>query len=155
MSGAFILQYAKLRMLELYYNFVTKLCYVNKFEELELDRDSLPLALAEKELGDCTRPEIRPEWQRLRSIDCFDRVTADALAIFFSQRYCVKPKQHINREPGLLNESSDEWRCYVSVVIHTVAMNLPLIGLKSPVKVSPSVYWNRMATDHWKSVVEC
>ena len=31
----FILQYAKLRILELYYNFFTKLCGVNKFEKLE------------------------------------------------------------------------------------------------------------------------
>ena len=39
-------------MLELYYNFFTKLCDVNKFEELEMDTDSLYLALAEKELED-------------------------------------------------------------------------------------------------------
>ena len=32
--GFFILQYAKLRMLELYYNFFTRFCDVNKFEEL-------------------------------------------------------------------------------------------------------------------------
>ena len=30
--GFFILQYAKLRMLELYYNFFTRFCDVNKFE---------------------------------------------------------------------------------------------------------------------------
>ena len=39
--GFFILQYAKLRMLELYYNFFDKFCDVNKFEELEMDADSL------------------------------------------------------------------------------------------------------------------
>ena len=44
--GFFILQYAKLRMLELYYNFCDKFCDVNKFEELEMDTDSLYLALA-------------------------------------------------------------------------------------------------------------
>ena len=37
----FILQYAKLRMLELYYVFVTRFCDVNKFEEFEMDTDSL------------------------------------------------------------------------------------------------------------------
>ena len=46
----FILQYAKLRMLELYYNFFTKFCDVNKFKDLEKDTDSLYLAPAEKEL---------------------------------------------------------------------------------------------------------
>ena len=50
--GFFILQYAKLRMLELYYNFFERFCDVNKFEELEVDTDSLDLALSEKELYD-------------------------------------------------------------------------------------------------------
>ena len=35
--GFFILQYAKLRMLELCYNFFDKFCDVNNFEELEKD----------------------------------------------------------------------------------------------------------------------
>ena len=48
--GFFILQYAKLKMLELYYNFFDKLCDVNKFEELETDTDSLYLAVAEETL---------------------------------------------------------------------------------------------------------
>ena len=70
--GFFILQYAKLRMLELYYNFFIRFCDVEKLEELEMDTDSLYLALAEKELEDCIRPEMRAEWQRLRSNDCID-----------------------------------------------------------------------------------
>ena len=53
--GFFILQYAKMRMLELYYNFFIRFCDVNKFEELEMDTDSLYLAVAEKELEDCIR----------------------------------------------------------------------------------------------------
>ena len=59
--GFLFLQYAKLRKLELYYNFYTRYCNVNKFEELEMDTDSLYLALAEKELEDCMRPEMRAE----------------------------------------------------------------------------------------------
>ena len=62
----FNLQYAKLRMLELYYNFLTRFCHVNKFEELGRDTDSLYLALAEKELEDCIRPKMRAEWQGLQ-----------------------------------------------------------------------------------------
>ena len=72
-------------MLELYYNFVTRLCDVNKFEELERDTDSLYLALVEKKLEDCMRPEIRAEWQRLRSNDCVDSFTADDVANFFPE----------------------------------------------------------------------
>ena len=106
--GFFILQYAKLRMLELYYNFFTRFCDVNKFEELEMDTDSLYLALAEKELEDCIGPEMRSEWQRLRSNDCVDNFTADAVANFFPRTCCVKHKQHHKREPGFFKE---EFRC--------------------------------------------
>ena len=48
--GFFILQYAKFRMLELYYNFFERFCDFNKFAEFEMDTDSLYLALSEKEL---------------------------------------------------------------------------------------------------------
>ena len=84
----FILQYAKLRMLELYCNFFTRFCDVNKFEVMEMDTDSLYLALAEKELENCIRPEMRAEWQKLRSNDCVDKFTADAVAIFFPNMLC-------------------------------------------------------------------
>ena len=46
-----------LRLLELYYNFFGKFYDVNKFEELELDTDSLYLALAEGNLFDSIRSE--------------------------------------------------------------------------------------------------
>ena len=45
--GFFILQYAKLRMLELYYNFFKKFCDTDKYEELGVDTDCLYLALSE------------------------------------------------------------------------------------------------------------
>ena len=106
--GFFILQYAKLRTLELYYNFDTRFCDVNKFRQLEMDTDSLYLALAGKELEDCIKPEMRAEWQRLRSNDCVDNFTDDAVGNFFPRTYCVKHKQHDKREPGLFKE---EFRC--------------------------------------------
>ena len=103
-----ILQYAKRRMLELYYNFFTRFCDVNKFEELEIDTDSLYIALAEKKLEDCIRCEMRAEWQTLRSNDCADSFTADAVAKFFPRTSCVKLKQHNKIGPGLFAE---EFRC--------------------------------------------
>ena len=52
------------------------------FEDLEIDKDSLCLALVEKELEDYIRHEVRAEWQKLRSDDCVDCFPADAIAIF-------------------------------------------------------------------------
>ena len=104
----FFLHYAKLRTLELYYNFFTRFCDVNKFDELEMDTDLLYLALAENELEDCIRPVMRDEWQRLWSNDSVDSLTADALANFFPRTCSAKHKQHVKREPGLFKE---EFRC--------------------------------------------
>ena len=59
--GFFILQYAKLRKLELYYNFFERFCDVNNFEELEKYTDSFYLVLSEKELYDCIREESNVE----------------------------------------------------------------------------------------------
>ena len=59
--GFFILQYIKLRMLELYYNFFKKLCDIDKYEELEMDTDSFYLALSEEKLEDVIVPEKRAE----------------------------------------------------------------------------------------------
>ena len=46
--GFFILQYAKLRMFLLYYTFFKKFCDTEKYEELQMDTDSLYLALSEE-----------------------------------------------------------------------------------------------------------
>ena len=47
--GFFFLQCAKLTMLETYYKFFDKFYNVHKFEKLEMDTNSLYLALAEED----------------------------------------------------------------------------------------------------------
>ena len=106
--GFFILQYTKPRMLELYYNFFERFCDVKKLEELEMDTDSLYLALSEKELYDCIREESKAEWTLLRTEDCKDNFTANATTNFFSRTCCTKHIKHDKREPGLFKE---EFRC--------------------------------------------
>ena len=59
--GFFILQYAKLRMLELYYNFFKNFCDTDKYVELEMDTDSLYLALSQENLEDVILPEKQAE----------------------------------------------------------------------------------------------
>ena len=81
--GFFILQYAELRMLEVYHNLFVKYCDVTKFEELERDTDSLYLALAEEELYDCIRPDKERKWIDFRSPDCADDFIANAVTNFF------------------------------------------------------------------------
>ena len=102
--GLPILQYAKLRLLDLQYNFFTKFCEINKFEELEGRTTSLYLALAEKELEDCIRPEMKAEWEQLRSKDCTDSFIAAAVGSFLRRLCCDKHKKHEKREPHLFQE---------------------------------------------------
>ena len=106
--GFFILQYSKLRMLQLYYNFFERFCDVNKFEELEVDTDSLYLALSEKELNDCIREESKAEWSLLRTKDCKNDFTANSGTNSFLRNCCTKHIKHDKQEPGLFKE---EVRC--------------------------------------------
>ena len=106
--GLFLLQYAKLRMLELYYNFFERFCDVNKFEELEMDTDSLYLAVSEKDLYDCIREKSKVEWKLMRTKDCKDVLTNNETTNFFPRTRCAKHKKHEKKGPGLFKE---EFRC--------------------------------------------
>ena len=104
--GFFILQYAKLRMLELYYNFFKKFCNTEKYDELEMVTDSLYLALSEENLEILFLPEKRNEWEAMR--DCTDSFTVNATGNFFPRKCCTAHKKHDKSEPGLFKE---EFRC--------------------------------------------
>ena len=106
--GFFFLQYAKLRMLELCYNFFKIFRDTDKYEELEMDTDSLYLALTEENWEDIILPENRAEWQQLRSKDCPDNFTANVTNNFFPRTCCNDHKKHDKREPGLFKE---EFKC--------------------------------------------
>ena len=114
--GLFILQYAKLRMLELYYNFFKKFCDTEKYEELEMDTDSLYLALSEENLKDIILPEKRNEWEAIRSRYCTDSFTANATGNVFPRTCCTAHEKHDKREPRLFDEEfrSSEMLCLCS-----------------------------------------
>ena len=87
--GFFILQNAELRMLELYYIFLKKFCDTEKYEELEMDTDSLYLAWSEENFEDIILPEKRNEWEPIRLRDCTDSFSANATGTFFPRTYCT------------------------------------------------------------------
>ena len=106
--GFFVLQYAKLRILEFYYNFFKKFCETDKYEVFEMDTNSFYLALSEENLEDVILPEKRAEWDQLRSKDCTDIFTANTTDKLFPRTCCNVHKKHDKREPGLFKE---EFRC--------------------------------------------
>ena len=108
-------------MLELYYNFFDKLGDVNKFEELEMDTDSLYLALAEENLYDCIQPDKRAAWEKMRESDCRDSFKADAKSNFL-EPVVVSIKNMISGSRDFSKKNLGAQKCSVYVVRHIAAM---------------------------------
>ena len=75
-------------MLELYYQFFSKVRDKNKSQLLEIHTDSLYFSLAEEELEDCFRTEMKAEWEKLRLKNCTDRLNGDPVGIFPPNLLC-------------------------------------------------------------------
>ena len=125
--GCFIKQYANWRMLELYYNFFDKLCDVNKFEELEMNKDSLYLALAEEDLHKCILPSKRAQRNEKRSKDCRDDFKADSENIFFPVLAALNIRNISRQNQDCSNRSSDVTKCCVYVV-KLIAVTIVKVG---------------------------
>ena len=130
--GFFILQYAKLRMLELYYNFFNKFCELNTFEELEMDTDSLYLALAEENFYDCIQPAKRAAWEKMRENDCRDSFKQTLISSL--ERVAVRIKSMISRSRDVLKKNLDAQKSYVCVARHIAAMTTSPISSNLAVK---------------------
>jgi G:T-mismatch repair DNA endonuclease (very short patch repair protein) len=63
--GFFVYQYAKLRMLEFYYDFLDKFVDRSDFELCEMDTDSLYLALSTPSLKEAIRPHLRQQFYKV------------------------------------------------------------------------------------------
>ena len=57
---------------------------MDTFEDLEMDTDSLYLALAHDNLNDCIRQSKKTEWKALREHNCDDSFKAVAVQNFSS-----------------------------------------------------------------------
>ena len=123
----FFLPYAKLRMLELYYNFSTKFFDVKNFSELKKDTDSLYLALAEKKIENWIWLEMKRVWEQLRSNVLSDRFASDASGNFFPRMLCASTKKHGKRKPILFCEELRHpemlWLCSKTCCWYDVASN--------------------------------
>ena len=103
--GFFILQNAKLTMLQIKYNFF---CDPNKYELIEMDTDSLYIALSEEKLDKIIRPEMQSLWYWMRQSDCSDNFAANSSSNFFPRECCNKHANFDKRTPGLFKE---KFRC--------------------------------------------
>ena len=60
--GFFVYQYAKLRMLEFYFDFLIKYVHPSDFQMCEMDTDSAYLAISKEQLDDVIKPERKTEY---------------------------------------------------------------------------------------------
>ena len=109
--GFFILQYAKLRMLEFYYDCLDRFIDRKNFQLVCMDTDSYYLALAEKDLESCIKPEMREIYMKEKAkwfprtsspeVKKFDQRTpglfkiefeGDMIVALCSKTYCVEKK---------------------------------------------------------------
>ena len=113
--GFFILQYAKLTRLQLFYKFFQLFCDSQKYEQIEMDTDSLYMALSEDKVEGLIRPEMKLMWEINRENDRRDEFRADEHYNFFPKKYCQKHWKFDQRTPGLFKE---EFNCTEMVALY-------------------------------------
>ena len=99
----FILQYAKLRMLEFYYDFMDVYVDRGDFEYCEMDTDSAYMAISGTCLEDVIKPEMKENYQKGLSGFCTTdtAIEADSHFHWFPRTCCKKHAKHDKRTPGL------------------------------------------------------
>ena len=116
--GFFVYQYAKLRMLQFYYDFVARYVERPLYQYCEMDTDSAYIALAGDTIDDLVAPEHREHYFRHRSewlpAECCDNHKDDnvqtrlaGLPWTATESCCVARKAFDKRTPGLFKV---EWR---------------------------------------------
>lgn len=95
--GYFILQYAKLRMLQFYFDFLDVYVDRNDFAYLEMDTDSAYMALAGPDLASVVKPHMRTDYERALTGCCSDDVDPKWLPRICCQTHARYDK----RTPGL------------------------------------------------------
>ncbi|PIK55307.1 hypothetical protein BSL78_07779 [Apostichopus japonicus] len=86
--GFFVYQYAKLRMLQFYYDFMLKFVDPVDFEYCEMDTDSAYIAISGTSLEDVIKPEMRSFFEQEKHL-------------WFPRSDTIEHKQYDKRTPGL------------------------------------------------------
>ena len=92
--GFFVYQYAKLRMLEFYYDFLMRFIHPSTFELCEMDTDSAYLAISQNNLEEVIREDKRVEFQKEKNM-------------WFPRNNTLENAAYDKRTPGLFKV---EWK---------------------------------------------
>ncbi|VDI17856.1 Hypothetical predicted protein [Mytilus galloprovincialis] len=100
--GYMILQYAKLRMLELYYDFMDVYIDRSQFELMETDNDSIYTSFSGSCLSDVIKPSMKEKYQHGLTGFCNRQdVEADNTVHWFPIICCYMHAKYDKRTPGL------------------------------------------------------
>ena len=99
--GYFILQYAKLRMLSFYYDFLDRYIERSDFEYIETDTDSAYIGISGNTLADIIKPHLKAVYDdRLKGLCHTEDIEANELT-WFPRECCEKHAKRDRRTPGL------------------------------------------------------
>ncbi|XP_053395709.1 uncharacterized protein LOC128555915 [Mercenaria mercenaria] len=98
--GYFILQYAKLRMLEFYFDFMDVYVDRKDFQYCKMDTDSAYMAISSSSLEDVIKPDMFEKYKSGLQGFCTD-TDIDAKKHWFPRTCCAKHAKHDKRNPGL------------------------------------------------------
>ena len=99
--GYFILQYAKLRMLEFYFDFVDKYIERRDFQYLETDTDSAYFAISSNDIESIIKPEMKAKYMKSVYHSCNVESFTPNTENWFPRKCCSKHTKYDTRTPGL------------------------------------------------------
>lgn len=100
--GYFILQYAKLRMLQFYFDFIDVYLNRSDFQAMQMDTDSLYLALNESTFRECVKPCMRTSYDHaLLSFCNDDEIEGNGETHWLSRTCCRRHSTVDLRTPGI------------------------------------------------------
>ena len=115
--GFFVYGYAKLRMLQFYYDFLDKYLDRRDFEYIEMDTDSAYIALSGPNIESLVRPELKQnfyrEWDQWLPAEACDMHREEWIKskltsqMWSPAQCCVEKKKYDKRTPGLFKV---EWK---------------------------------------------
>ena len=110
--GFFVLQYAKLRMLQFYYDFIQPNLEHSSYQAIQMDTDSLYLGLSKRSFEDAIKPSMQARYNAMVHESCTkgDDGGMSLSERFVSRQCCDECKRWDRRVPGLfkVEQTGDE-----------------------------------------------
>ena len=149
--GFFVLEYATLRILELYYNYFQKFCNFDSFEEMKMDTDSLYLALAHGSLEDCIKTDLREFGTTSEGMTVARPLLQIPATIFFLALVVPNISNMINESLDYLRRNSVALKGSVCAVEPIAASIRAQTSSSSVARSSTKERWRNLELDLWKS----